>query len=338
METTDVEAPPAATARRSPPPGGVAAIVEEIFTGASIPGADIRPKAGKMRHKGNRAEICLVPPDYKLGDKNKLLDLMTKTWKLMLPNLIVACDAGSAHPLQLGSATLASLPQFQGWLQDARRHQSTVRRSSAKGGASEPQPSGGSGPGGSGSNAPAPAAVQMRSLGGSRRRVMPEEPSREEATEEDLAMINQLIFQRMITTMAAVLDAAALSNNWILIDRTTNRSAKSATAELLLELAMEQTDQRPTVLVIDTLERLQQYTSEKAKQQLQLLASLDSASFSPGECEDLAGVSPVEWPYAPNEYLDPADFYDKPLPRAPEEAHLVDGKVSDKRKWCVHVT
>ena len=74
-------------------------------------------------------------------------------------------------------------------------------------------------------------------------------------------MINQLIFQRMITTMAAVLDAAALSNNWILIDRTTNRSAKSATAELLLELAMEQTDQRPTVLVIDTLERLQQYTS-----------------------------------------------------------------------------
>ena len=150
-------------------------------------------------------------------------------------------------------------------------------------------------------------------------------------------MINQLIFQRMITTMAAVLDAAALSNNWILIDRTTNRSAKSATAELLLELAMEQTDQRPTVLVIDTLERLHHFTSEKAKQQLQLLASLDSASFSPGECEDLGGVSPVEWPYAPNEYLDPADFYDKPLPRAPEEAHLVDGKVSDKRKWCVHV-
>ena len=135
-------------------------------------------------------------------------------------------------------------------------------------------------------------------------------------------MINQLIFQRMITTMAAVLDAAALSNNWILIDRTTNRSAKSATAELLLELAMEQTDQRPTVLVIDTLERLQQYTSEKAKQQLQLLASLDSASFSPGECEDLGGVSPVEWPYAPNEYLDPCLLYTSPSPRDKRQSRM----------------
>ena len=40
-------------------------------------------------------------------------------------------------------------------------------------------------------------------------------------------MINTLIFQKLITTMAAVLDAAALSNNWILVDRTSNRSAKS---------------------------------------------------------------------------------------------------------------
>jgi hypothetical protein len=52
---------------------------------------------------------------------------------------------------------------------------------------------------------------------------------------------------------AAVLDAAKLSNNWILIDRTRS---SSATAELLRELAIELTNTRPTVVVVDSIERL----------------------------------------------------------------------------------
>ena len=44
-------------------------------------------------------------------------------------------------------------------------------------------------------------------------------------------VVNVLLFQRLITVFSAVLDAAAMSNNWILIDRTNNGS--SSTAELL---------------------------------------------------------------------------------------------------------
>ena len=91
------------------------------------------PKAIKVKHveTGNTgsqlAELCLVPCGYKL-QPSKLLDLVKDTWRLELPNLIVAFDIGSAHPLQLGTTELAELPQFQQWLADARRHRSEVKR------------------------------------------------------------------------------------------------------------------------------------------------------------------------------------------------------------------
>jgi hypothetical protein len=83
--------------------------------------------------------------------------------------------------------------------------------------------------------------------------------------------------------MAAVLDAAALSNNWIVVDRSSNRSAKSATAELLLELAMEQTDQRPTVIVIDTRERLECFKGAKTQSMLGLLNQMQQKGVPLGQ-------------------------------------------------------
>jgi len=299
------------------------------------------PMAVKVKHiesggASQKAELCLLPCEYQLQPA-KLLDLVKNTWRLELPNLIVACDIGSAHPLQLGTTMLAELPQFQSWLADAQRHRAAaadraagIAPVAAEATDAVPSSSFAAGSGG---------GEKSRRRGGAK--VAPAAPAAApaaaEATADDLELINTLIFQKMISTMAAVLDAACLSNNWILIDRTSNRSAKSATAELLLELAMEQTDQRPTVLVIDTVERLEEFDSVAAREQLELLRRLGRSAMPIGDYEENATAEPVEWPYVPSEYLDPHAFDDKQLPREPFEAHKrEDGTVSDKRKWMYH--
>ena len=76
------------------------------------------PMAVKVKHiesggASQKAELCLLPCEYQLQPA-KLLDLVKNTWRLELPNLIVACDIGSAHPLQLGTTMLAELPPIYG--------------------------------------------------------------------------------------------------------------------------------------------------------------------------------------------------------------------------------
>ena len=69
------------------------------------------PMCVQLRHIGsaNKAQFCLLPREYSL-QSNKLLDLVKKTWGLTLPNLIIACDAGSAHPMSSMQSKDASNP------------------------------------------------------------------------------------------------------------------------------------------------------------------------------------------------------------------------------------
>ena len=99
-----------------------------------------------------------------------------------------------------------------------------------------------------------------------------------QVNEEDLIVdcnnvINTLIFQRLLTVFSAILDAASLSNNWILINRAS-ATGSSATGELMLELAMEQTSQRPVVIVIESMNRLRRFTNDDAVEQMELLMKL----------------------------------------------------------------
>lgn len=66
--------------------------------------------------------------------------------------------------------------------------------------------------------------------------------------------INNIIFTKLKEVFAALLDAATLAGSWVIVDRTDGSG--SATAELLLEMAIERGTQKPYVLVIDSLERL----------------------------------------------------------------------------------
>jgi hypothetical protein len=75
-------------------------------------------------------------------------------------------------------------------------------------------------------------------------------------TDELLAdgSINKLIYTRLQEVFGAFLDAAAVAGSWIVVDRTCGQG--SATAELLIEQALERGAQRPIILAIDSLERL----------------------------------------------------------------------------------
>lgn len=91
--------------------------------------------------------------------------------------------------------------------------------------------------------------------------------------EQSNIVINQLIFQRLLTIFSAVLDAASLSNNWIFVNRA-NPAGSSATGQFMLELAMQQTSQRPIVIVIESLGRIRSFYNEDAVKQVASLENL----------------------------------------------------------------
>ena len=166
-----------------------------------------------------------------------------------------------------------------------------------------------------------------------RRQADQTEPAAEEVRKRALGLVNDVLWQKLVTIFAAALDSAVMSNNWILIDRT---SAKSPAAELLLEAALAQTASRPTVLVIDTLERLGLFSSETTADHLEALQQLRAKAEPLGS--DAALEAEVLPPFYRWEgFLEPSDFYEAPLPREAEAGHLrEDGSVSDRIKWQYH--
>jgi len=152
--------------------------------------------------------------------------------------------------------------------------------------------------------------------------------------------INNLIFMKLKAVFAAMLDAATLAGSWVVVDRTDGSG--SATAELLLEMAIERGTSKPTVLVIDSLERLgssrEGSRSRKVMAQLRdLFASGDEfISQTPNGSErDFS----FDYKYTPADFEAPQDFADVPDHRLPFEV-LADhqrAKYNDtcdpSRKW-----
>ena len=151
---------------------------------------------------------------------------------------------------------------------------------------------------------------------------------------ETLEVVQQLLFQKLKTVFAAVVEAAAMSNNWIIVDRT---QSKSPTAEFLLELAIEQAAQRPIVIVIDSEERLGNFSSATAAKQLEQLELLKSRAAPLGSDPSRNPV-PLDWLYYPSEFVHPSSFDHVPLPREPEDAHRDPhtGQVYPEMRWWYH--
>jgi len=160
-----------------------------------------------------------------------------------------------------------------------------------------------------------------------------------EITDEQFKVVNKLLFQKLVTVFCAILDAAAMSNNWIIVDRT-RPDESSTTAELLLELAIRQTNQRPAIVVIESIRRFSSFTSTASQNHVKALMNLASASTpisADGESTS-SEVQVVPNPYSPEDFDDPTKFHELDLPCPPFKEHLRGdtGTVAPKRKWMYH--
>lgn len=71
-----------------------------------------------------------------------------------------------------------------------------------------------------------------------------------------LGVINNVIFLKLCTIFTSIIDAAAIAKNWIVIDRV---NSKSPASDLLIEAALAKTSNRPIIIVVDSLKRLQNF-------------------------------------------------------------------------------
>ena len=247
--------------------------------------------------------------------------------------MLISIDAGSSHPTLLGTKDLCASKAYENWAQEGRQQ---VEKSQLLRRQSEEQHKGGE---------------QDQHKGGEQDQLLgtthspPGDGDLEMAKKSgpletlQIDVMNKLLFQKLITVFCAILDAAAMSNNWIIIDRT-NATECSATAELILEFAISQTNQRPPIVVIESMKRFRQFTSEKTASHLRDLTELAAKSkpiTSDGMDSD-SEVQIIPLPYSPDNFVDSKPYQDVPLPCRPFKEHVrADTKdVAPKRKWMYH--
>ena len=196
----------------------VSTVAAGALATAVAPGMEKTPRRAKFEvlETGRKAEVLFMPGGVRLPPA-AVVELATKTWKLPMPNLMVMCDAGAVHPTEFVSADLADLPAFESLLAQAKQQvdASAARDQNSK------------------------WAEQYKADG------MPvPEPTQQEREARALNIVNHLLWTKLVTIFTSVIDSAALSNNWIVIDRT---QSMSAAAELALEAALAASQQRPVV-------------------------------------------------------------------------------------------
>ena len=328
----------------------------------SAPAEHVTTVSFKHKVSGGQVMLCeavFVPRGTALVAP-KVQEIVDKAWGKTLPNLLVQCEAGSAHPKTLSTEALLGLPQFCEWTRDAQAHIARSRDEAAPPPmTSDPPPTDTEQrsrviPSRSFKVAPADAPppgdgtrtmAAVEHIVAAAQDATPPRAGADVEVDADVVktrskVVNVMLFQRLITIFSAVLDAAAMSNNWVLVDRTNGSG--SSTAELLLELAMYQTTQRPVIIVIDSIERLERFTSDAAADQVGRLKAL-AAQAQPFGTDARGPRRSFDMAATATEFEDWERFVDLPLPCEPQAAHVRDPQapdlgVSPKRKWMYHYT
>ncbi|KAK3283599.1 hypothetical protein CYMTET_8687 [Cymbomonas tetramitiformis] len=315
--------------------------------------------------------------------RSRVLEIVRKTWRLEQPNLLISLEAGSAHPCALGTKKLLKLPQFRHWKNQAKaqreQKRGRTRRTSLSGSGQEVENDESQ----EAQTAAAAAKPAASEIGGAMRnaekllgrigaglRITPHVPpaevendesqeaqtaaaaaseeSRSEEHDETDNTVNSLLFHKLITVFCAVLDSAAQTNNWIVVDRTR---AHSPTAELLLELALLQSRAKPKILVITSLERFQKMAEYQEKWHPQLTSAAKQVQQMEAiidECKQIGTIDTnkitpqsLDRLYTADDFKDWSNkkFIDEPIPSEPLPKHCPNGEqVSEKRRWMYHYT
>lgn len=300
--------------------------------------------------------------------------LLGPVWKLPKPQMCLTTDAGSMHPRQPDSINMMhNLPQYREWVEASL---ATQAAQAAQAAAAEDAGADADAP----AAAPVVAEVAAPSNAERRRNAAAEKRSRKNVgaapsrvaprgagtrpiidvqqvmrrTIDDWqrelrpmntnrvltdGSINNLIYTKLKEVFNALLDAAKQADAWIVVDRTNGQG--SATAEVFLELALERGAQRPTIVAIDSLERLGEgRDGNRAHSVLRQLCKAfhdeDNVNQSPNGTER---ELPIDFMYSLDEFDRPDGFADCPdeeLPFAVLREHMRrdhDGTCEPNRKW-----
>ncbi|CAD7922719.1 unnamed protein product [Amoebophrya sp. A120] len=309
------------------------------------------PKLGYVKARIGRGErvtnSLFVPRKHQVSTSQFTETLKTK-WNLQKPSMYIKLDFGTKHPCALSTSELLQEPAFKSIVEQASF------QLNKKGGV-------------------------MRKRGGPQDYMALERTASCEALEEEkehalqvAQEVDEVLFSRLVNVLTAVLQAAYMSNIWVVVDRTDSTKS-SPTSELLLELALQKCDKLPVVLCLDSLQRYQQFRpSFRVNEQLLHLFKLSSQAKpfdEPTECHGVHTLySPSdfhEWKsyhfrvpheeYAPSHFGTKEEYEtwlaegDRRLPRKPEDAmvqtdehHVMmrthDGRrlVTPQNKWLYH--
>lgn len=167
--------------------------------------------------------------------------------------------------------------------------------------------------------------------------------------------LSATLFFKLSQLVAAVLDAAAMTNNWIVIDRTSSTKS-SPTAELLIEMAASRCERLPVILVLESLDRYSAFKPNRhVNRSLMLLGQLAGTAA----VEPQPGVSEIlQSTYMPQDFAEWRKYAflggncpdtAVPLPREPEQLMIpvdsegrmkmtADGRpdISPELKWLYH--
>lgn len=183
-------------------------------------------------------------------------------WRLPRPRMCIASDAGSMHPRQCDSINMmCHLPQHKEWIDTALADRRLENQQAGAADIEQPK------------TTPGKKAVRKRrpdlgaldheerptvDVNAVMRKSIADWQQELQTMDTDLVIgdgsINNLIYTKLKEMFSSLLDAAKLAGSWVIIDRTDGQG--SATAEVLIELALERGAQRPTIVAIDSLERL----------------------------------------------------------------------------------
>lgn len=122
-----------------------------------------------------------------------------------------------------------------------------------------------------------------------------------------MKVVNDVIFLKLCTIFSSIIDAAAIAKHWIIIDRI---NCKSPASDLLIETALTKTTSRPTIVVIDSPKRLQNFKGpkgdgqigEKTQKCLDQLESAKKVGIPLGVDDPLPSAPPM------NQFYDVVDF------------------------------
>ena len=182
-----------------------------------------------------------------------------------------------------------------------------------------------------------------------------------------LGIVNNVLFAKLVSYVAALVASAAGSGSWIVVDRVRSLSPAM---ELLLDAALAgiPPEHRPPVLVVDSIQRLKKHLLDTPEVTQKCLDDLErlkatatplpaagaaappaAAAAAPSEAEAKgAAEAPHEEPltlpefYATEMFLEPRLHVLKKPPCRPEPAHMLaqgQGKRLDPRVvWAYHYT